>query len=43
MAKLNFLKNKVSNTWPFTGTMQVDLPQGLDDITHRLKPQEEVP
>ena len=43
MAKLNFLKNKASNTWPFIGTMQVDLPQGLDDITHRLKPQEEVP
>ena len=43
MAKLNFLKNKASNTWPSIGTMHVDLPQGLDDITHRLKPQEEVP
>jgi len=30
MAKLNFLKNKASNTWPSEGTMHVDLPQGLD-------------
>jgi len=37
MAKLNFLKNKVSNTWPSEGTMHVDLPQGLDDVTHRTK------
>jgi hypothetical protein len=31
MAKLNFLKNKASNTWPPKGTMHVDLPQGLVD------------
>jgi hypothetical protein len=37
MAKLNFLKNKASNTWPSEGTMHVDLPQGLDDVTHRTK------
>ena len=43
MAKLNFLKNKASNTWPSIGTMQVDLPQGLENVTHRLKSQEEVP
>ncbi len=43
MAKRNILKNKASNTWPSEGTMHVDLPQGLDDITHRMKPQEEVP
>ena len=43
MAKLNFLKNKASNTWPWIGTMHVDLPQGLENVTHRLKSQEEVP
>jgi len=43
MAKLNFLKNKASNTWPSIGTMHVDLPQGLKNVTHRPKPQEEVP
>ena len=43
MARLNFLKNKASNTWPCIGTMQVDLPQGLENITHSMKPQEEVP
>jgi len=43
MAKLNFLKNKASNTWPWVGTMQVDLPQGLENVTHRLKSLEEVP
>jgi len=43
MAKLNFLKNKASNTWPSIGTMHVDLPQGLENVTHRLKSQEEVP
>jgi hypothetical protein len=37
MAKLNFLKNKASNTWPSEGTMHVDLPQGLEDVTHRTK------
>ena len=37
MAKLNFLKTKASNTWPSEGTMHVDLPQGLDDVTHRTK------
>ncbi len=42
MAKLNFLKNKASNTWPSIGTMHVDLPQGLEDITHR-KVSQEVP
>jgi len=36
MAKLNFLKNKASNTWPSIGTMQVDLPQGLENVIHRL-------
>jgi hypothetical protein len=43
MAKRNILKNKTSNTWPSEGTMHVDLPQGLDDVTHRMKLQEEVP
>ncbi len=43
MAKLNFLKNKASNTWPSEGTMHVDLPQGLDDVTHRTESKEEVP
>ena len=43
MAKLNFLKNKASNTWPFIGTMQVDLPQGLDDVTHSRNSIWEVP
>jgi hypothetical protein len=42
MAKLNFLKNKASNTWPSVGTMHVDLPQGLEDVTHR-KVSQEVP
>jgi hypothetical protein len=40
MAKPNILKNKASNTWPSEGTMHVDLPQGLEDITHRMKTQE---
>ncbi len=43
MAKLNFLKNKASNTWPSIGTMHVDMPQGLENVTHRMKPQEKVP
>ncbi len=43
MAKLNFLKNKASNTRPSIGTMYVDLPQGLENVIHRMKPQEEVP
>ena len=37
MAKLNFLKNKASNTWPSIGTMHVDLPQGLDGVSHLTK------
>ncbi len=37
MAKLNILKNKTSNTWPSEGTMHVALPQGLEDVTHRMK------
>jgi len=43
MAKRNFLKNKASNTWPSEGTMHVDLPQGLDDVTHCTDSKEEVP
>jgi hypothetical protein len=43
MAKRNFLKNKASNTWPSESTMHMDLPQGLDDITHCTNSKEEVP